>query len=416
MRLKHLTLAGVLALSPLAGEPVFPGAKGFGTQTPAGRGGRIIRVTNLNSEGPGSLRAALNAEGPRIVVFEVGGVIDLNRKPLVIREPFVTVAGQTAPSPGITVIRAGIEITTHDILLQHIRVRMGDAGQPKKSGWEPEVTTKGPECYNIVVDHCSMSWAVDENLSASGPRYKGPSGTTHNVTFSNNIIAEGLYDASHSQGIHSKGTLIHDYCRNIAVIGNLYAHNNDRNPYFKAFTTGVIVNNVVYNAGTYAIEVNWIPSEWAGRNVQPQNARVSVVGNVVIHGANTTPGLAAVSEKGDVYLEDNIAVDEAGRPVPMTSGEINLLKQKPSWPEGLVAMPATGTVAHVIAHGGARPRDRDSVDRRIIREFQERRGHFINSQEEVGGYPRVVPTRRRLAIPKKNVDAWLAKMAHDLEY
>src|SRR3954447_19979756 len=202
--MRYLLIASLLALRLSAVQPVFPGAQGFGIDTSAGRGGKIIRVTNLNGDGPGSLRAAVDTKGPRIIVFEVGGVIDLNRKPIVIAEPFVTIAGQTAPSPGITIIRAGIDIETHDILMQHIRVRMGDAGQPKKSGWEPEVTTKGPQCYNIVVDHCSMSWAVDENLSASGPRYNGPEGTTRRVTFSNNIIAEALKDSSHSKGPHSK--------------------------------------------------------------------------------------------------------------------------------------------------------------------------------------------------------------------
>lgn len=403
-----------VALPILADQTVFPGAKGFGVESPAGRGGKIIRVTSLDSEGPGTLRAALDEKGPRIVVFEVAGVIDLNRKTLVISEPFVTIAGQTAPSPGITIIRAGITLKTHDILMQHIRVRPGDAGQPKKSGWEPEVTTSGGEAYNIVIDHCSMSWAVDENLSASGPRYDGPKGTTHKTTFSNNILAEGLYDSSHAKGIHSMGSLIHDNCQDIAIIGNLYAHNNQRNPYFKAFTTGVIVNNVIYNPGKAAIQVNWVPDEWKDKGVKPENARVSVVGNVVMFGANSVEGLGAVSRKGDVFLDDNIALDAAGKPAPMTVGEINILKTKPSWPAGLVAMPAKDTVAQVIAHSGARPKDRDEVDKRIIREFQEHKGHFIDSQEQVGGYPRVTPVKRKLDIPK-DVDAWLAKLARDLE-
>ncbi|HEY1336299.1 MAG TPA: hypothetical protein VGF59_02255 [Bryobacteraceae bacterium] len=408
-------LFSALALPLTASQPVFPGAKGFGVETPAGRGGQIIRVANLNSEGPGSLRAAIETKGPRIVVFEVAGVIDLNMKPLVIAEPFITIAGQTAPSPGITLVRAGIDMTTHDILLQHIRVRMGDAGRPKKSGWEPEVTTKGAQCYNIVVDHCSMSWAVDENLSASGPRYNGPEGTTHNVTFSNNIIAEGLRDSSHSKGPHSKGTLVHDNCRNIAVIGNLYAHNDDRNPYFKAFTTGVIVNNVVYNARRYAIEVNWIPQEWEGKNVKPENARVAVVGNVVIQGPDTPPTLAAVSRMGDVFLEDNLSLTRDGKPAPMTSGEIKLLQEKPVWPAGLKPMPAKDTVAWVTTHAGARPKDRDAVDKRIVRDFEQRQGRLIDSQEEVGGYPKMEPVRRALDIPRQNVEAWLAKLATELE-
>ena len=100
--------------APAAAEaalPAFPGALGWASRTPGGRGGQIIRVTNLNSDGPGSLRAAIEAEGPRIVVFEVGGVIDLGKQTLRLRNPFITIAGQTAPSPGITLIRGGIDIT-----------------------------------------------------------------------------------------------------------------------------------------------------------------------------------------------------------------------------------------------------------------------------------------------------------------
>ena len=108
-----------------AALPAFPGALGWASKTPGGRGGRIIRVTNLNSEGPGSLREAIEADGPRIVVFEVGGVIDLGKKTLRLRNPFITIAGQTAPSPGVTLIKGGMDITTHDVIVQHIRVRPG---------------------------------------------------------------------------------------------------------------------------------------------------------------------------------------------------------------------------------------------------------------------------------------------------
>ena len=130
----------------------------FGMNTPGGRGGRVIRVTNLLASGQGSLDAALSASGPRIVVFEVGGVIDLNKARLNIREPYVTVAGQTAPSPGMTIIRGAISIQTHDVILQHIRVRPGDAGEAKRSGWEPDgISTAGADAYNVLIDHCSIS-------------------------------------------------------------------------------------------------------------------------------------------------------------------------------------------------------------------------------------------------------------------
>ena len=395
-------------------EPLSPAPAGFGVETPGGGGGKLLRVTNLNARGPGSLGEALATRGPRIVVFEVGGAIDFGKRNLTISEPFLTVAGQTAPSPGITIIRGGIAIRTHDVVLRHIRVRPGDAGAPKKSGWEPEVSTSGPQAYNIVVDHCSLSWAVDENLSASGPRYDGEAGTSHNVTFSNNIIAEGLYDSSHAKGIHSMGTLVHDYCTNIAVIGNLYAHNNQRNPYFKAYTTGVVVNNVIYNPGAGAIRLDWPPSEWEGRPA-PRNGRLSVVGNVLIHGPNTRATVPLLGMKGDAWLEDNLAFGRDGQPVPLTAGAINVLAKKPVWPEGLAPLPAARVADYVLAHAGARPKDRDETDRRILREFQQRKGRLIDSQEQVGGYPKPTMTRRPLQPPSGGIEAWLNRLAAAIE-
>src|SRR5688572_15121070 len=126
----------ILALLPApafaqvsAATAAFPGAQGWAAQTPGGRGGRIIRVTNLNASGPGSFRAALEAEGPRMVVFEVAGVIDMGLSTWTIDQPFLTIAGQTAPSPGITLIRGGIDIRTHDVIVRHTRIRTGASGQ-----------------------------------------------------------------------------------------------------------------------------------------------------------------------------------------------------------------------------------------------------------------------------------------------
>ena len=398
--------------------PVFPGAQGFGVDTPAGRGGQIIKVTNLNASGPGSLRAALETSGPRIIVFEVGGIIDLNKQKLVITEPFVTIAGQTAPSPGITIVRGGMEIRTHDVLMKHIRIRMGDAGAAPGSGYEPDVSTYGPDAYNIVIDHCSFAWGVDENLSASGPRFDGPNGTSRRLTFSNNIIAEGLYDSVHSKGIHSMGTLIHDYVTDAAIIGNLYAHNWERNPWFKGFATGVIVNNVIYNPGKWAMRLGYVPGEWSGQAIQPQGPKVSVVGNYMRHGVNTQPGLGMIgtnANNGSAYLEDNIALDRNDQPVPIHFGGIEILSSKPSWPAELTVLPSDEVVDHVVQHAGARPKDRDSVDRRIVSDFLNRTGQFVNSQDEVGGYPTATPTYRSLEVPPSNIDEWLHSFSAELE-
>lgn len=404
-----------------ADELVFPGAVGFGVETTAGRGGRVIKVTNLNRTGPGSFAEAVSAKGARIVVFEVGGVIDLERHSLSIKEPMLTVAGQTAPSPGITLVRGGISITTHDVLLQHIRVRVGDAGRPPKSGWEADGIGLGQNARNVVVDHCSIAWATDENLSASGPRFEGNGveewrrNTSHDVTFSHSIIAEGLSHSTHGKGEHSKGSLIHDNATRIALIGNLYASNVQRNPLFKGGVQGVIVNNLIYNPRSRAVHYRLVASEWG---THPHvTGQIALVGNVFQYGPDTRTGVPLLSYDGDgpmeLYASGNVAKDRSGKPAPLIAirkGFEESLRRRstpPLWPESLDPSPADRVEDAVLDRAGARPWDRDEVDRRIIREVREKTGRIIDSQEEVGGYPSPEPTTRRLVVPQKNIEKWL---------
>ncbi|MBU2417846.1 MAG: pectate lyase, partial [Alphaproteobacteria bacterium] len=287
------TAAVAQTAAPAATEaalPAFPGALGWASQTPGGRGGQIIRVTNLDSEGPGSLRAAIEADGPRIVVFEVGGVIDLGKQTLRLRNPFITIAGQTAPSPGITLIKGGIDITAHDVIVQHIRIRPGSAGGEWMSGWDEDgIATVG--AHNVIIDHCSLTWGTDENLSASGPRFTGETpeewrrGTSHNVTFSNNLNGESLAYSTHSKGEHSKGSLIHDNVTGLLIVGNLYAHNYERSPLFKGGVHGIIANNLIYNPGPRAIHYNLAPEEWG--DVPFEVGKMTVIGNVLRAGPST---------------------------------------------------------------------------------------------------------------------------------
>jgi len=388
----------------------FPDAKGFGIETSAGRGGRIIIVTNLKNTGKGSLREAVESEGPRIIVFEAAGVIDLNLTNLTVKNPYVTIAGQTAPSPGITLIRGSLRIHTHDVLVQHLHVRPGDAGKPKNSGWEPDgIAAAGGNAFNVVIDHCSVTWSVDENISTSGERTLGPDKTAHNITISNCINAEALSKSTHSKGEHSKGTLIHDFCQDIAVINNLYAHNVDRNPYFKAHTTGVIINNVIYNTRK-AIILNWVEQEWSNSEIRPENCNVTIIGNVFVYGPGYNAPEGMIGKKGNAYIEDNIVLEYIGKPVKfpvITFGDVKILKEKPSMPEGLTPMPSNEVIDYVVKNAGARPKDRDEIDSRIIKDFLEHKGKVINSQEDVGGYPKINPVYRKLEIPEKNIDQWL---------
>jgi hypothetical protein len=384
----------------------FPGASGWAATTAGGRGGKIIRVTTLAAEGPGSFVEAIQAKGPRIVVFEVGGVIDFQKRELKITEPYLTIAGQTAPSPGITLIRTGIDVVTHDVILQHIRVRTGAAGVGKRGSWEPDAFSS-VAAYNIIVDHCSMTWAIDENLSASGPRFTGKTpaewrqGTSHRITFSNNIIAEGLAHASHMKGEHSKGSLIHDNVSDILIIGNLYAHNYERSPLFKGGVHGMVINNLIYDPGPRAVHYNLIPEEWSDHPYQ--DGQLTLIGNVMRAGPSTPKDIALFMLGGsgdiEIYEDDNVAVDRLGNPLPKTgryttSKAAILPLSKPAMPQGVAPLRAIDVQDAVIRNAGARPWDRDPIDARIVADTIEGRGEIIDNEEQVGGYPTYKETRQ----------------------
>lgn len=399
-----------LAHAARADEPLraFPGALGWGGETPGGRGGTVLKVTTLAGSGPGSLRAALEAEGPRIVVFEVGGVIDLDGHDIRIANPFVTIAGQTAPEPGITLIRGGVSIRTHDVIVRHIRIRPGANGAAPKSGWEVDgLTTSG--AHDVIVDQCSFSWATDENLTASGPRFDGGDTveqwrrhTSRRITFSRNIVAEGLSNSSHAKGEHSKGTLIHDNATDVLIVGNLYAHDYERNQLFKGGAHAVTANNLIYDPGNRCMHYALNAEEWVGHDWVV--GKLAIVGNVTRGGPSTRADLPFLIVEGqgdlDLYAVDNPAFHADGRPmqeVGIISDRdpvVTRLDQPPQWPAGFRARPSGEVAAWIEAEAGARPWARDAVDRRILEQVRTGTGRVIDDEKEVGGYPVVTPTQR----------------------
>ena len=424
--MKHIAaLVGLwlsAAIMPFAAcaEPLV---KGW-TNTEGGRGGRIIRVTNLNADGPGSFKWAVEQKGPRIVVFEVSGAIDLGLTTLTIKEPYLTIAGQTAPSPGITLIKGGIDVAAHDVIMQHIRIRVGKAGQPPFS-WEADgFSTVG--AHDVIVDHCTMTWALDENLSASGPRFSGSTadewrrGTSHNITYSNNIIAEGLANASHPKGEHSKGSLIHDNATGILIYRNLYAHNYERNPLLKGGVHAAVVNNVIFDPGAQAIHYNLMDLEWTGKPKQP--GELSAVGNVFRAGFSTLPDTTFVSIGGvgdlHYYGRDNLAVGRTGEPRRMfgryttSNAKIVQLKQPPTWPVGLQPLPAAQVETYVLRNAGARPWDRDADDLRVTFDVAEGRGHVIDDEKQVGGFRPQKEVHAPFVESEWNVDTMEPKSGH----
>ena len=385
------------------------------TATQGGRGGTILRVTTLAADGPGSLKAALETPGPRIVVFEVGGVIDMAGGTLDIRHPHLTIAGQTAPSPGITVLRAETLVRTHDVIIQHLRFRPGEWGRAKKSGHDQDGLSTTGGARDVIVDHCSFSWGTDENLSASGPRFQGDTpddwrrGASHRITYTHNLVYEGLSNSVHEKGEHSKGTLIHDNSSQVLLYGNVYISNRERNALFKGGSRGAMVNNWIFNPGRRAAHYNLLANEWAGKPWQ--EGRLTLVGNVMQHGPDTDAGTALFTLRGVgelwLHLHDNLALQRGGAPAAMLNDQsggqatLRVLGQA-ELPSPLRVRPAARLTAELAGAVGARPWDRDALDARVLADAAAGRGRIIDSEQEnpLGPAAAMVPASRQPFDPQ----------------
>src|SRR5690349_3821034 len=254
--LSSALLAGALVIAARADAlPVIPGGAGFGMETAAGRFGTVYKVSNLNTSGTGSLKACIDAPGPRVCVFEVSGTIKLSAD-LAIRNDYLTIAGQTAPSPGIMLRGAALKVTASNILIQHIRIRVGDDATGPSFDNRDALKIEGTDAKpirNVVIDHCTLSWAMDETLSVWGPH--------DNITLTNNFFTEALNDSKHPD-YDGVGTIPHGYGvivgtspgNSITMTGNLFAHTVERNPLSRASEL-VFVNNLVYDRGHMDVQL-----------------------------------------------------------------------------------------------------------------------------------------------------------------
>ncbi|MBN2215452.1 MAG: T9SS type A sorting domain-containing protein [Bacteroidales bacterium] len=386
-----------------AGDIPYHESHGYGTLTDGGLAGKVIRVTNLGNNGPGSFRSACLDSGSRLVVFEVGGVINLNDSAIIVTNPYLTVAGQTAPDPGITLIKGNLNISTHDVVIQHVAVRPGDATI------ETDAISTGGEnadVHHVVFDHCSATWATDENLSLIN------TSDNHDITLYKCLIAEGL-----NFNDHSCGSLIYGGISNLSIIGCIYAHNVRRSPRINNNTGFVLANNIFYNWSVFSDDKGDYTN-----CVHLRLARGTIAGNLALGGNDTRDygsGLYFVRGHdgiytGDAYFENNMLRHADGHSVIKEHDElIRRLEHKPLWPEGFILKSVRESVDDVLRTAGARAGNRDAIDERIVKSVIYLTGDIIDRQSDVEGYQDYTMTTREHIVPGNPEDRrkWLDSLS-----
>jgi len=348
--------------------PAFPGAEGFGAYTVGGRGGRVIQVTSLNDSGPGSLREAVDAEGPRTVVFRVSGTIRLESY-LNITNPYVTIAGQTAPGDGICLQGCGINVAADQVIIRYLRVRPGDVlGKPIGDA------ISGRYFQNAIIDHCSMSWTMDEICTFYG---------LGNVTVQWCLMSESLNRSLHPKGGHGAGHATGGL--NLSTHHNLIVSNEFRNPRLGGcgnLKESIVDfrNNVVYN---------YVGAAYGG-----EGGGYNFVGNYYKPGPSTKDGnfMTVYSHRvlgvSPFHFAGNVLVGNPGTTQDNWRGVRGGNRADKPFPCAKVTtQTAEEAYKLVLERVGATLPKRDAVDERVIKDVVNRTGKIINSQKEVGGYP-----------------------------
>lgn len=374
----------------------FPGAEGYGRFARGGRGGRVIEVTTLDDSGPGSLREAVDAEGPRTIIFRVGGVIRLKDK-LIIRNPYCTIAGQTAPGDGICLYGYTFApYATHDVVIRYVRIRIGDESGVTQDG------TGFASCDHVIMDHCSVAWSIDEAVSSRGAR---------NITFQRSLITEPLNMSIHS---HYQGTgKGHSYAGSISGNIGSFHHNLLANAAGRNWSLAGGLNQAGKFAGYLDIRNN-VVYNFAHRTNDGGVRKANIVNNLYLPGPATRVDHLMIA-KMELRLPDDVQQYYVhgnrmeGKPqydadnwqnngVRIAPRDVPLMKLEEPFCEPFVeTQSALDAYESVLADVGANIPRSDPIDRRAIDNTLRRTTTFkgsktgmpgiIDSQADVGGLP-----------------------------
>ena len=377
-----------------AAIPAFPGAEGGGMYTFGGRGGKVLTVTNLNDDGPGSFRWACEQGGARIVVFNVSGIIRL-KSPIYVRAPYITIAGQTAPGDGVIIAGESFQVDTHDVIVRHMRFRRGET-----LVWHREDSFGGNPVGNIMIDHCSCEWGLDENISFYRHMFDLHDGKdkrkepTVNVTIQNTISAKALDTWNHSFGSTIGG-------ENTTFMRNLWADNTGRNPSIGWGGVFNFINNVVYNwvhrtadGGEYTTMSNFINNYYKPGPLTPKE---TAVGHRIVKSESRSQGLFPFKQFGRVYAKGNVmegfpeitrdnwngGIQTADKDGEMDATERALMRSEEPFvmPHISIIDDATKAFDWVLSNAGATVPCRDIVDQRICEEVRTGVAYYVPDYE-----------------------------------
>jgi hypothetical protein len=394
-------VASALAVAAVA-APILAGAATHGGAVP---GAAVIHVTTLADSGPGSLREAFSAPAPKVIVFDVGGTVHLNSD-IKLATDHTTVAGQTAPAP-ITLTGGSLRLRASDVVVQHIAIRPGPAGNAQANGNRDALTIGGGRraVHDIRVENVSLSWSVDENADIAG--------NASHVTFRDNIVAEALSHAGHPKGRHSMGMLVNKDDQAVAVTGNLFAANMFRNPVIARGASVFVGYNLIADPGENAIHFYDAPG------ATPLKA--AVIGNVVAFGPDSDHDITAVQIPDDmarknpdaeIFLSDNRSV-----PGPVTNRGNFALASTPPVALAEPVTPPADVRGAVLRHAGSRPGRRDPVDARIVAGVESGAERIIDDPAQLGGLSDTPAVQRVAEVPAApfapagdgltRIEAWL---------
>ncbi len=362
----------------------FPGAEGAGRFACGGRGGKVLTVTTLADDGPGSLRKAVETPGPRTIVFALSGTIRL-AKPLRIREGRITIAGQSAPGGGITVRDHPIEVAADDVVIRYIRSRLGDESKSESDA----IWILGGR--RIILDHVSASWSVDETLSASANYAEAGQGFW-DLTVQWSIIADSLTHSLHAKGEHGYGSLIRGgRGARISFHHNLWANHEARMPRPGNYSGPDVDPEGAFFDFRSNVFYNWGGSH-SGYNADKATlARYNFVDNSYVPGPDSDKPIAfnesntlahaywsGNSMNGVIPADQWSLVTGVQAPGYRLTTPVDVAPVRPE--------PAPLAYRRVLDEAGA-SRSRDAVDQRIVAGVRDRSGRQIDTQTQDGGWP-----------------------------